>query len=41
MLYIYTSVDGLVDGQGLYWLQRFENVEARRRMNVNTILLDG
>ena len=38
---IYASFEGLVDRGELCWLQRFENVKARRRTNVNTILLDG
>ena len=37
---IYASLEGLVDRKELCWLQIFEIVEARRRMNVNTILLD-
>ena len=40
-IFIYTTVEGLVEGQGLCWLQSFENVEVRRRMNVNTVWLDG
>ena len=38
---IYVGFDGLVDGEELCWLQRLENVEARRRTNVDTILVDG
>lgn len=38
---IYASFEGLVDREELCWLKRFENVEAKRRTKVNTILLDG
>ena len=38
---IYAGFEGFVDREELCWLQRFENVEVRRRTNVNTILVDG
>lgn len=41
MRIICTSLEGLVDREELCWLQRFEIVEARRRTNDDTILLDG
>ena len=38
---IYASLEGVVIRREVYRLRKIQSVEARLRMNVNTVLLNG